>query len=115
MRRSMGSIIAGRINSRLLKGMSERSRLNNTWRTLSEIYAPVPEKGNISDGWLKRGYELGRYRFYEDALLCFNAAIEINSQDPLAWKGKGLALEASGRGSEADAAFAKARALGLMA
>jgi tetratricopeptide (TPR) repeat protein len=115
MKRSMGSTIAGKINSKLLRGMSQRSGLNNTWRTLSEIYAPVPEKGNISDSWLKKGYELGRYRFYEDALRCFNAAIELNSQDPLAWKGKGLALEASGRSSEADAAFAKARALGLMA
>ena len=46
---------------------------------------------------------------------CFNAAIELNSLDPLAWKCKGLALEACGRSSEADIAFARARALGLMA
>lgn len=115
MRRKVGRTIAGKINIRLLGETPGRSRLSNAWTALYEIHTPVPGMTNIADDWLKKGYELGRYRFYEDAIRCFNAAIELNSLDPLAWKCKGLALEASGRSSEADVAFAKARALGLMA
>jgi tetratricopeptide (TPR) repeat protein len=52
---------------------------------------------------------LGRY---EDALVAYDEALELNPRYAGVWYYKGLALNALGRTSEADTAFAKAKDLG---
>ena len=49
---------------------------------------------------------------YEEALRCFERAVETQPNCAWAWHGKGLALEALGR-EEAEEAFAEAERLGL--
>ena len=64
----MGRTIAGKVNSRLHAEISRGSKLSSALMTLSEIHTSVAGKSNISDDWLKKGYEFGRYRFYDDAI-----------------------------------------------
>ncbi len=48
---------------------------------------------------------------YDEAIKAYDQAISINPQYANAWNNKGVALQALGRTSEADAAFAKAEEL----
>lgn len=49
---------------------------------------------------------------YAEAILACDEAIRLNPEYAEAWNNKGVALEALGRTSEANAAYAKARELG---
>lgn len=49
---------------------------------------------------------------YEDALLAYDEALELNPRYAGVWYYKGLALNALGRSSEANDAFDKAKTLG---
>ena len=111
MKRIARSAIARRIKP--WKNSAAKTRFAITWRALYELYAPVMAREQIIDHWLKKGYDLGKRRYFEDAIKCFDAALMLNAQDPLAWKGKGLALQALRRDAEAVSALARARDLGL--
>ena len=67
---------------------------------------------NTADDWYKKGLDLGRNGSYEEAVLAYNRAIELDSTSSEAWKGKGDSLKALGRQAEADVAYAKAKELG---
>ena len=111
MKRTAGSAMA-----RIIKpwnNSAAKTRFAITWKALYSLYAPVVAREQIADHWLKKGYDLGKRRYFEDAIKCFDAALMLNARDPLAWKGKGLALQALRRNAEAKSALARARDLGL--
>lgn len=49
---------------------------------------------------------------YNESLTAYEKLTEIKPENALVWKGKGDALKALDRQSEADAAYAKAKELG---
>jgi len=49
---------------------------------------------------------------YDEAIKAYDEAIRTDPNDAVAWNNKGAVLEAVGRTTEADAAFAKAKELG---
>jgi Flp pilus assembly protein TadD len=48
----------------------------------------------------------------DDAIKAYDEAIRLDPNDAAAWNNKGVALEALGKTTEANAAFAKAQELG---
>jgi len=61
-----------------------------------------------------KGIAFGKQGKYDDAIECFNEAIRLKPDFAYAWYNKGLALEELGRRSEAEAAYQRARELGLV-
>jgi tetratricopeptide (TPR) repeat protein len=49
---------------------------------------------------------------YDEAILCYDEAIRLDPNLVQEWYNKGVALEALGKTTEANAAFAKAKELG---
>ena len=69
------------------------------------------------DVWTLKGDALRNLGEYEDCIEAYDKVIEIDQKGAYAahaWYGKGLALQAIGRTSDADAAFAKAEELGYV-
>ncbi len=58
--------------------------------------------------WLEKGYEHYNRGQYEDALKCFDKAIEVNSKYDLPWVNKGLALYRLGKHEESETCFSTA-------
>jgi tetratricopeptide (TPR) repeat protein len=54
---------------------------------------------------------LSRLRRYAEALQCFDKTIQINPEHRLAWRNRGIVLNAAGRPREAIKSFEKAIAL----
>ena len=65
-----------------------------------------------AEDWLKKGQELTANRSYEEAIMAYDIAIQMNPENVRAWYDKGNTLKVLGCTTEADAAFAKARELG---
>ena len=63
--------------------------------------------------WYNKGIDLDAMGRYEDAINCYDKAIEIDPLYALTWYNKGLALQALHRYAEADAAFDRAKKLWL--
>ncbi len=61
--------------------------------------------------WFRKGVTLYDQGNYADSIKAFDKVIEINPHHTEAWNNKGLALNALGLITEADAAFAKAKDL----
>jgi tetratricopeptide (TPR) repeat protein len=59
-----------------------------------------------------KGFYQSNHCKWNEAIQCFDKATELDSQYAYAWIGKGVTLEALGRPTEAEAAFAKAKELG---
>lgn len=57
------------------------------------------------------GEKFEKYGNYDEAIKCYDVAIELNPQLAIAWESKGRALMLLGRNIEADAAYAKAEEL----
>ena len=49
---------------------------------------------------------------YEEAMVCFEKAIEIDDEFYLTWENKAVALKAMGKFAESNSALLKARQLG---
>ena len=58
------------------------------------------------------GIDLGKLKRHEEAITCFDKAIEIKSTDEEAWNNKGVYLERLGHKDEAEHCFQKAKKLG---
>jgi len=61
-----------------------------------------------------KGSSFYREGNYDEAIKCLDEAIRLDPEHTGAWNVKGIALEALGRSSEADATFAKSRELGYI-
>jgi tetratricopeptide (TPR) repeat protein len=68
---------------------------------------------NSSHGfaWRSKGSQLSELKNWEGAIKAFDEAIRINQNDADAWLEKSYALDAIGRTTEADAAYAEAKEL----
>jgi len=67
---------------------------------------------NRADAWHNKGVVLINLARYEEAIACFERAIELKPDYADAWHNKGVALDALGRQKEARAAYKRARAPG---
>jgi tetratricopeptide (TPR) repeat protein len=84
-------------------------------RSRKEALAPEPVKKlsrkAASDEWVKYGEDLANENRIDEALDCFNKAIETYPQNDLAHGDMGLILDKKGNASEALESFSKALAL----
>lgn len=62
--------------------------------------------------WFGKGEALLAQEKYDEAIIVYDKVIELNPTHATTWNEKGTALQALGRTSEAEAAFAKAKELG---
>ncbi len=62
--------------------------------------------------WNNKGVALSALGRHEEAIRCFDKAIEIQPEYTTAWKNKGVALQALGRETEAKEVMSLARKLG---
>ncbi len=68
------------------------TRLTLVLAVLSALCLAAVAQENTAEDWYKKGYELEVNRAYEEALMAYDKAIEINPQYTKAWSGKGYAL-----------------------
>ena len=61
--------------------------------------------------WFNKGYSLNESKRYEEAILCFDAAIRLNPEESMAWSNKGDSLKKLGRDEEAEQCIAKVKEL----
>jgi len=66
------------------------------------------KKQSLSKSWFKKGLDLSEAGKYQEALECFEKAIEINPKEEIAWYNKGVALTNLGKHQEALECFEKA-------
>jgi ABC-type phosphate transport system substrate-binding protein len=64
------------------------------------------------EAWIGKGQLLNSLGRFEEAIFCFDTAIEMDGSSGAAYAGRGQALMQLGRQTEAEAALARARALG---
>ncbi|HSM83363.1 MAG TPA: substrate-binding domain-containing protein [Nodosilinea sp.] len=67
---------------------------------------------SVVEAWIGKGRLLTTLGRYEEALFCFDSALELDQAAGDAWLGKSQALQPMGRQAEAQAALARATALG---
>jgi tetratricopeptide (TPR) repeat protein len=68
------------------------------------------ETGSAAD-WLEKGIGFYNLNRYDEAIQAYNRALELNPQDPMAWRNKGYALNKLGKNREANECFWKATGL----
>jgi Flp pilus assembly protein TadD len=61
--------------------------------------------------WFNKGIALAELDKLDEALKCFEKAIEIDPKDARAWSNKGIALDSLGKADEALKSFNKAKKL----
>ncbi len=76
------------------------------------LYVTALEQANSAGNWFKKGQELTADHSYEDAIMAYDIAIQMNPENAEAWYHIGRAFEALGRTVEAEAAFESAMELG---
>jgi serine/threonine protein kinase len=87
-----------------------RARLAGMYENLTGEAAPQPRAGLDLDavGYNNKGGSLANLGRPEEALTCFERALEINSRYAGAWSNKGLALDDLGRPAEALTCYERA-------
>lgn len=58
--------------------------------------------------WYHRGQVFCTAKKFDEAIACYNKALELSPNDPIIWRRKGFALLKAGRYTEADTSFGKA-------
>ena len=79
---------------------------------------PDSSQALIAHAYGSKGDALSAWGKYDEAVIAYDNAIENYPSEPMGaqtWHKKGIALQALGRTSETDAAFAKAKELGYQA
>ena len=62
--------------------------------------------------WNNKGLALNSLGRYDEAIKCYDKAIEIDPNDADAWNNKGLALNSLGNNDEAKKCYDRSRELG---
>jgi tetratricopeptide (TPR) repeat protein len=75
------------------------------------MVAPVLGEGTAED-WFNKGVTLYNESKYDEAIKAYDEAIRLAPNLIEAWNNKGMALDALGKTTEANAAKAKAKELG---
>jgi tetratricopeptide (TPR) repeat protein len=73
-----------------------------------EVISPPQSKELEAGEWTNKGASLGNLGRNEEAIRCFDKAIELDPQDARAWNNKGNCLRLLGRHEEAIRCFDKA-------
>jgi tetratricopeptide (TPR) repeat protein len=76
--------------------------------TLTDFLRKFKEDSNYASVWYNKGVALVDLGKYEEALVYFDKAIELNPNDAEVWDNKGIALGHLGKHDEALACFNKA-------
>jgi nephrocystin-3 len=66
-----------------------------------------------AEGWFKRGWAFHRAELWEEAIACYDRALELEPRSAPGWMNKGVALCFLGRFGDALTCFEEARRLGL--
>ena len=87
-----------------------RARLAEIYESLTGEAAPQPRAGTDLDAvdFNNKGVSLANLGRHEEALTCYERALEINPRDGIAWSNKGVALADLGRYAEALTCFERA-------
>ena len=87
-----------------------RARLAEIYESLTGEAAPRPRAGTDLDAvdFNNKGVSLANLGRHEEALTCYERALEINPRDGIAWSNKGVALADLGRHAEALTCFERA-------
>ena len=76
----------------------------------------MPVFGQITaNDWFDKGNVFFNQSKYADAIQAYDKAIQLDPNDADVWYNKGVSLERLGRPMEVNAAFAKAKELGIKA
>jgi serine/threonine protein kinase len=87
-----------------------RARLAEIYESLTGEAAPQPRAGTDLDAvdFNNKGVSLANLGRHEEALTCYERALEINPRDGIAWSNKGVALADLDRRAEALTCFERA-------
>jgi len=76
--------------------------------TNNHQYTPSANQITNADDWNKKGVEYMLHSNFEEAIRCYDKALEINSKHYKAWNNKGIVLHKQGRIEEAIKCYDKA-------
>ena len=82
-------------------------------RYLEGLSASKKRNQQFSGTWLDKDLVLGNQGVYDEAIQASEEAIRLDPNNAQAWNNKGSALKLLGRATESEAAFAKAKEVGL--
>jgi tetratricopeptide (TPR) repeat protein len=91
-------------------GLAEQGKYDEAIKAFDEAIRLNPSDAMA---WNNKGLALYAQGKYDEAIKSYDEVIRLKPDYAEAWYNKGLALQALGRNTEAEAAFAKARELGL--
>ena len=82
----------------------------NSWLSvaifgISILFAQALAQENTSEGWYKKGTELGNNGSYDEAITAYERSIELNGSYAPAWSAKGALLFQMGKKDEAKLAL----------
>ncbi|MFB3918170.1 MAG: tetratricopeptide repeat protein [Terriglobales bacterium] len=78
--------------------------------TFEIMCGPEPQQMTVSD-WTNKGNSLATLRRFEEALLCFDAALHLARDHAYAWTGKGNVLRSLGQSADAEECYTRALSL----
>jgi tetratricopeptide (TPR) repeat protein len=87
--------------------------VNTATSASSSITNTESSAAKSAEDWWDKGVALYYSGKNDEAIECYDEAIRLDPKYAMAWHYKGLALNALGRTIEAEAAFAKAKELGV--
>lgn len=86
-----------------------RKVLEPIWEETTGRKFEKPQLGKQTAGfWHNKGVSFAALKRYEEAIGCYDRALQIDPQYTFAWIGKGVALDELGRGEEAIGCYDKA-------
>jgi tetratricopeptide (TPR) repeat protein len=88
---------------------SLRLELEPIFEQLTGRHVLIPKAGEKTSAfWSNKGHSLDSLGRYQEAISCYNKAIEIDPRHAMAWNNKGVSLDFLGRYQEAISCYDKA-------
>jgi tetratricopeptide (TPR) repeat protein len=88
------------------KDIEQHSALEK--QTEEKVKKALTDSTQIPSELIKRGDQFYEKAMYDEAILCYDRALKIEPRSELAWKNKGIALDAKGDYKEAHFCFEEA-------